>query len=113
MSTTSTRLSPKDQLRLARGAIVESILASALDPVVTMALLESVQPSEDIAVRIDHARQVIEACTAAGVAVNASYIRRNTDITEVRSDLIEAKAKADATRSPPITLQNMPFGGIS
>lgn len=104
-------LDPQQVRLLERGAMLETVTAAKLPPLVTVALVETVAAGEDVAARIAHAQEVISLCqTAKADDKAASFVRANTKIQQVRSALVEAKASADET----ITLQtHLPANGAA
>ena len=96
----------------ARSVAIDTIVSANLPAAVALAMIETTpEDGGDVEARVSHARQVIDLCATAkadGRAVD--FIRSNTEIAQVRTALVEAKADDD----DKVTLQtNLPANGAA
>jgi signal peptide peptidase SppA len=100
--TLEVELDPEQALLLARGQALATIMESDLPAAVAMALCSSLEAGDDVAKRIEHAREVVGLCKTAKTEARAvEFVRGNNSIEQVRSALVEAKAD----ESDKVTLQ--------
>lgn len=103
--TADALMTPEQRTQLARGAMAEAAAAAGFGAPVALALVESVSHADDIPARVQHAAAVVDAVAASGLAVDpVPYVRKHTEIAQVRADLLEAKAKADEAAPVQTTL---------
>lgn len=103
--TADALMTPEQRTQVARGAMAEAAAAANLPGPVTLALVQTIGHGDDIGARIAHATAVIDLVAASGLSVAAEpYVRNNTELAQVRADLLEAKAKADEAAPVQTTL---------
>lgn len=96
----------------ARSVAIDTIVSAKLPAAVALAMIETTpDDGGDVEARVSHARQVIDLCTTAKAEGRAvDFIRSNTEIAQVRTALVEAKAEND----DKVTLQtNLPANGAA
>lgn len=94
--TPEALMTPEQRTQFARGAMADAAAAANLPGPVALALVQCIGHDTDIGARIEHATAVIDLVAASGLSVDAvPYVRKNTELAQVRADLLEAKAKAD------------------
>ncbi len=79
----------------AKVAVIGQARAAKFPDNVVLALADVITAAESIPERIAHTKQVINLCAAAGHADPIPFIRNHTEIAQVRTALVEARARAD------------------
>lgn len=103
--TPEALMTPEQRTQFARGAMADAAAAAKLPGHVALALVQTTSHDTDVAARIEHATAVIDLVAASGLSVDAvPYVRKNTELAQVRADLLEAKAKADEAAPVQTTL---------
>ncbi|MEN1941016.1 S49 family peptidase [Luteimonas sp. MJ174] len=94
--TPEALMTPEQRNQFARGAMADAAAAANLPGPVALALVQCIGHDTDIGARVEHATAVIDLVAASGLGVDPTpYVRKNTELAQVRADLLEAKAKAD------------------
>lgn len=94
--TPEALMTPEQRTQFARGAMADAAAAANLPGPVALALVQCIGHDTDIGARVEHATAVIDLVAASGLGVDpVPYVRKNTELAQVRADLLEAKAKAD------------------
>jgi hypothetical protein len=79
-----------------RAALAEQVASANLAPTLVAALIAldpATLTAEEIPARIEHARKVADLCAAAHLeGASAGYVKRHTDLEQVREELAAAVA---------------------
>lgn len=103
--TAEALMTTEQRTQFARGAMADAAAAAKLPGPVALALVQATTDGEDIAARIVHAAAVIDLVAASGLSTDpVPYVRKHTELAQVRADLLEAKAAADEAAPVQTTL---------